>query len=213
MTEARFTWFPKLTATAAKVPEAQRGALLWALALYGTTGEEPSLEWPLDAIFESLREDIDNSKRAIDAGKTGGRGRRKGSTESGKAPFEECETPLSEIENPPFEDCAYEETGLSETGNGGLESAEPKPYQSTPNHTKPKRERRFVPPTVEEVRELCERRGYTFDPEAFVAFYESKGWMVGRNPMKSWPAACATWQKREEPPRARKEEDDEYARL
>ena len=63
------------------------------------------------------------------------------------------------------------------------------------------------------MRELCERRGYTFDPEAFVAFYESKGWMVGRNPMKSWPAACATWQKREEPPRARKEEDDEYARL
>ena len=58
MQEAKFTWFPKLTATVAKVPEEQRGAILWALAQYGTYGIEPELEWPLDAIFESLREDI-----------------------------------------------------------------------------------------------------------------------------------------------------------
>lgn len=213
MTEARFTWFPKLTATAAKVPEAQRGALLWALALYGTAGEEPSLEWPLDAIFESLREDIDNSKRAIDAGKTGGRGRRKGSSESGKDHFTECETPLSEIENPPFDDCAGDETGLSETVNGGLESAEPKPYQSIPNHTKPKKERaRFTPPTVDEVRAYCEEKGYTdVDPVRFVAFYESVGWVVGkaRKPMRSWKAAVtSTWHKP-----GKEEDDDEYSRL
>lgn len=213
MQEAKFTWFPKLTATAAKVPEAQRGALLWALALYGTTGEEPSLEWPLDAIFESLREDIDNSKRAISSGKTGGRGNRKGDSSDSKDAFSERETPLCETANPPFDDCANDDTYLSETENGGSASPEPNPYQSTPNHAKPKRERRFTPPTVNEVRDLCERRGYTFDPEAFVAFYESKGWMVGRNPMKSWPAACATWQKRETAARGREEDDDEYARL
>ena len=209
MEEAKFTWFPKLTATAAKVPEEQRGKLLWALALYGTTGEEPSLEWPLDAIFEGLREDIDNSKRAITAGKTGGRGRRKGASSDSKDPFTACETPLSEGENPNCEEC---ETGVSGTENGGSGEAEPKPYQSIPNHTKPRKRERFTPPTVEEVRELCQRRGYTFDPEAFVAFYESKGWMVGRNPMKSWPAACSTWQKREESTRGGSD-DDEYSRL
>ena len=36
MSEAKVTWSPRLTATAAKVPEEQRGALLWALAQYGT---------------------------------------------------------------------------------------------------------------------------------------------------------------------------------
>ena len=88
MTEAKFTWFPKLTATVAKVPEEQRGAILWALAQYGTYGVEPVLEWPLDAIFESLREDIDNSKRAISSGGTGGRGTKKGaSSERRNAPF------------------------------------------------------------------------------------------------------------------------------
>lgn len=206
MQEAKFTWFPKLTATAAKVPEEQRGALLWALALYGTTGEEPDLEWPLDAIFEGLREDIDNSKRAITAGKTGGRGRRKGASSDSKDPFADCETPLSEGENP---HCEEVETGVSGTENGGSDDAEPKPYHTKPNHTKPKK--RFVPPSVDEVRAYCAEKGYTFDPEAFVAFYESKGWKVGRNPMKSWQAACTTWQKRQGD---RKEAShDEYSNL
>jgi hypothetical protein len=57
---------------------------------------------------------------------------------------------------------------------------------------------RFVPPSLEEVRAYCESKGYSFDPEAFHAFYESKGWKVGKNPMKSWKAACVTWQKRRE---------------
>lgn len=30
----------------------------------------------------------------------------------------------------------------------------------------------------------------------FVAFYESKGWLVGKNKMKSWKSAIVTWEKR-----------------
>ena len=208
MREARFTWFPKLTVTVAKVPEEQRGAILWALVQYGTFGVEPELEWPLDAIFESLREDIYNSKRAIEAGKTGGRGNKKGASSDSKDPFENRETPLSESSNPSGGTCDGCETGVSETGNGGLDDAEPKPYQTIPNHTKPKRG--FCPPSVDEVSAYCAERGYTFDPEAFVAFYESKGWKVGRNPMKSWQAACTTWQKRQGEEVAR---HDEYSDL
>lgn len=52
---------------------------------------------------------------------------------------------------------------------------------------------RFVPPTPEEVRAYCAERGYPVDADAFVDFYESKGWTVGRSPMRSWQAACRTW--------------------
>lgn len=38
--------------------------------------------------------------------------------------------------------------------------------------------------------------GYKFDAEQFCAFYESKGWKVGNQSMKSWKAACVTWHKR-----------------
>ena len=175
------------------------------MAQYGTFGVEPELEWPLDAIFEGLREDIDNSKRAISNGGTGGRGNKKGASSDSKDPFDDRETPLSEGSNPDCDEC---ETVVSETGNGGSEDSEPKPNHTKTNHTKPKK--RFVPPSVDEVRAYCAEKGYTFDPEAFVAFYESKGWKVGRNPMRSWQAACTTWQKRQGGKGA---SNDEYSNL
>ena len=52
-------------------------------------------------------------------------------------------------------------------------------------------------PTLDEVSAYIRERGYTFDAEEFVAFYESNGWYVGRRKMKDWKMACVTWQKRE----------------
>lgn len=53
----------------------------------------------------------------------------------------------------------------------------------------------FTPPTVEEVQAYCNERHNGIDAETFVAFYESKGWMIGKNKMKSWKAAVITWEK------------------
>jgi hypothetical protein len=58
----------------------------------------------------------------------------------------------------------------------------------------PKR-KNFVPPSVEEVKDYCIERSNNVDAEAFVDFYESKGWMVGKNKMKDWKAAVRTWEK------------------
>ena len=56
---------------------------------------------------------------------------------------------------------------------------------------------RFVKPTVEEVAAYIKAKGYTFDAEQFWNYYESKGWLVGKAPMKSWQSACVTWHKAE----------------
>lgn len=53
--------------------------------------------------------------------------------------------------------------------------------------------KRFTPPSVEEVNSYILEKGYDVDAEAFVNFYESKGWFVGKNKMKSWKAALVTW--------------------
>nr|DAI22930.1 MAG TPA: DNA polymerase [Caudoviricetes sp.] len=58
-----------------------------------------------------------------------------------------------------------------------------------------KSEKRFSPPSIEEVDSYIQEKGYTVDAERFVNFYESKGWYVGKNKMKNWHAAVATWQK------------------
>ena len=57
----------------------------------------------------------------------------------------------------------------------------------------------IIPPTVEMVREYCQERNNSVDPEAFVSFYDSKGWMIGKNKMKDWKAAVRTWEKSRKP--------------
>jgi hypothetical protein len=55
---------------------------------------------------------------------------------------------------------------------------------------------RFTPPSIDEVKNYISEKGYTVDAEAFVSFYTSKNWFVGKNKMKDWRAAIVTWQKR-----------------
>lgn len=54
---------------------------------------------------------------------------------------------------------------------------------------------RFAPPTLEQVKEYCLERQNNVDPEKFIDFYESKGWVVGKTKMKSWKASVRTWEK------------------
>lgn len=55
----------------------------------------------------------------------------------------------------------------------------------------------FQKPSLDDIRAYCISRGNNVDPEQFLNFYESKGWMVGKTPMRDWRAAIRTWEKRE----------------
>ena len=99
---------------------------------------------------------------------------------------------------------------LPKKENGNSQNGEPIPYINhieNPNikntnikekeiykereEVKPKK--KFTPPTLEEVREYCLENGYDIDPQYFIDFYESKGWMVGKNKMVNWRACVRTW--------------------
>jgi hypothetical protein len=54
--------------------------------------------------------------------------------------------------------------------------------------------KRFFPPTCEEVVGYCTERKNSVDADKFFNFYQSKGWMVGKNRMKDWRAAVRTWE-------------------
>ena len=58
---------------------------------------------------------------------------------------------------------------------------------------------RFTPPTVEEVAEYCQQRKNNISPEAFIDYYTSKGWMIGKNKMKDWKSAVRNWERRQNP--------------
>jgi len=71
--------------------------------------------------------------------------------------------------------------------------------------------RRFIPPTLEEVTKYVRSRGSPVDPQGFIDFYASKGWLVGKTPMKDWKAACRnaeSWERWNKPmPKGRQPQD------
>lgn len=56
---------------------------------------------------------------------------------------------------------------------------------------------RFVKPTVEEIWTYCQGRKNRVDAQHFWDFYESKGWKIGKTPMKDWRASVRTWERNE----------------
>lgn len=71
-------------------------------------------------------------------------------------------------------------------------------------------EKRFVPPTLDEVRAYCKERNNGIDPQAFVDYYESKGWKIGTTPMADWKASVINWEnyRKEKPKSAQQAHED-----
>ena len=97
--------------------------------------------------------------------------------------------------------------GISKIDMGGISETDTnnKEYINI-NTLSNKGGRRFQKPSLEEIRSYCQERGNKVDPEQFYNFYESKGWVVGKSPMKDWRAAVRTWEKREKEVAPRKRE-------
>lgn len=57
---------------------------------------------------------------------------------------------------------------------------------------------RFSPPSPAQVEAYAKSRGQTIDGERFCDYYASKGWKVGKSPMKDWQSAVRNWLRRDE---------------
>lgn len=174
MSGTKFTWFPKLTETCERVPPEYRGELMLALVEYGTYGTVPELEWPLDAIFVSLREDIDNSKEMRARGARGGR-----------PPKETKVEPASEEAKPnPYQSIPIHT----------------KPEEV--RVARARRPLAFSPPSTEEVEAYCRAHEppLRVDAARFVDYFEAQGWRLSNgNRMRDWRAAARNWSNRERP--------------
>ena len=66
--------------------------------------------------------------------------------------------------------------------------------KNTTNVVLEKKVQNIIPPTLEMVKEYCESRNNGIDPQHFIDFYSSKGWVIGKAKMKDWQAAVRTWE-------------------
>lgn len=181
----QFTFYASFFDAVSRIKKkADRADAYDAICAYALREEDPDFSKMSDAAqiaFLLIKPNLDSSRRKAKSGKDGGSkkasGKQNGSKQEANCKQEERESEKEkekekegEIEN----EC-YPPTPLS----GGTKA------------------KRFIPPTVDEVAAYCQERGNGLDPETFVDFYASKGWMVGKNPMKDWKAAVRTWERSE----------------
>lgn len=78
--------------------------------------------------------------------------------------------------------------------NNGAESVKNKP------NAKPKKVKaRFVKPTLPQVKAYIIKAKLAINADAFMDYYDSKGWVIGSSPMKSWEATARNWHRRDNP--------------
>lgn len=87
------------------------------------------------------------------------------------------------------------------TGNPDGSQVEPKHnLNQEPLTTNHKPVTKFKPPSVDQVEKYCKERNNGINPESFINYYQTNGWMRGKNKIKDWKACVRTWEARTEPP-------------
>ena len=185
-----FIIFTESREMVAELNEIQKAALLDALFSYAEDEEVSLPDGETRLVFISMRQKIDAANQRYED--KCARNRENGAKGGRKPNGSEKTERLSEKPN-----------GFEKTLPEPDPDIEPDNKRKTPAESKEKR-KRFVPPTVEEVREYADKAGLEMDYQRFVDHFKSNGWKVGgKAPMKDWQAAARNWvarDKKEMPP-------------
>ena len=200
----KFTWQDKFTRIAEKLPDDLLAKLMRAVMAYGTDGIEPELEFPLDALFEGFREDIDYSKGARQRGARGGRRKDADPVSSADEPESADAEPLpshSEVlpsGTEPLESGAEVLPSHSEVLPSHSNTRHSSTEQSSTEESEGRARKRFTRPTRSEVEAYAHEIGLPpGEVPKWFDHYDACGWVVGRNkPMRDWKAALRNWKAR-----------------
>lgn len=195
MERKQFTWYRSYYDALKEIPAEEFRAIVLAVCAYALDGEEPELSGVARAIFTLIRPTLEvgrskaenrsrTEQTSISAEQTGNR------PEQTKNKPEQTENKRKQTGNKPEQTRKEKEKEKEREKESENDS-----YCSPPPPSGPKR---FVPPTLAEVQSYVAQRQSPVDPQGFIDFYASKGWMVGKTPMKDWKAACRnaeTWER------------------
>lgn len=162
---------------------------------YALDGIEPNVTGAAAVAFIMAKPQIDANNRRYENGKKGAKyGKLGGRPRKEKNPKK---TPKEPQENP----TETPNVNVNDNVNVNVNDKERDTPSITNDNTVITNDnrvinKRFAPPSLEEVRAYCTERNNNVDPEAFIDFYESKGWKVGNQTMKDWKASVRTWERR-----------------
>ena len=195
MERKQITWYRSYYDALKEIPAEEFRAIVLAVCAYALDGEEPELSGVARAIFTLIRPTLEvgrskaeNRSRAEQTSLSAEQDSNKREQAENKP--EQTENKRKQTDNKPEQTRKEKEKEKEREKESENDS-----YCSPPPPSGPKR---FVPPTLAEVQSYVAERQSPVDPQGFIDFYESKGWMVGKTPMKDWKAACRnaeTWER------------------
>lgn len=102
--------------------------------------------------------------------------------------------PLTTVDEPRSQ---LEANIVNDINNQQEATNQQQPSKSVGTRTKKKRQP-FKEPTLEEVTAYCQERKNSVDPQAFIAYYQTRGWeLKGGAKMKDWKASVRYWERTE----------------
>ena len=161
-----------------------------AICKYALFNDAPDVDKMSDAAaiaFMLIKPNLDASRRKAKSGKNGGSTKQMASKAEANSKQSGSKTEANDKQEQPASEKEKEKEREKESENDSYCSPPP-----------PSASKRFVPPTLAEVQSYVAERQSPVDPQGFIDFYASKGWMVGKTPMKDWKAACRnaeTWER------------------
>lgn len=195
MERKQFTWYRSYYDALKELPAEEFRDIVLAVCAYALDGEEPELSGVARAIFTLIRPTLE-----VGRSKAENRSRAEQTSisaeQTGNSP-EQTQNKRKQTGNKPEQTRNKPEQTRKEKEKEKEREKESEndSYCSPPPPSGPKR---FVPPTLAEVQSYVAQRQSPVDPQGFIDFYASKGWMVGKTPMKDWKAACRnaeTWER------------------
>ena len=195
MERKQFTWYRSYYDALKEIPAEEFRAIVLAVCAYALDGEEPELSGVARAIFTLIRPTLE-----VGRSKAENRSRAEQtslSAEQTDNKREQAENKRKQTDNKRKQtDNKPEQTRKEKEKEKEREKeSENDSYCSPPP---PPGSKRFGPPPLAEVQSYVAERQSPVDPQGFIDFYASKGWMVGKTPMKDWKAACRnaeTWER------------------
>ncbi len=189
--KASFVLYHDLRAPLALLSNEQRGKLFLAIFDYSIDGVVPDFDDGTTTMaFAFVRNalDRDSAAWAAKSEKRAEAGRKGGKQTQAKRAI-----------------ASFAKHGKQIESNQAVPVPVPAPVPApVPEHIesiadKPRKRAKFSPPSVEDVRRYADENRLSVDAAAFVDYYRSRGWTVGKGnaPMRDWQSAVRNWWRRD----------------
>lgn len=175
--------------------DAELGRLFRGMLQYAFSGQEPTLSGVEEILWPELKEDLDRQQRGYENKVRGAEKARSLIS----ADISRYQSDISLISADISLKREKEEQEEKQKKNGSpsdspLQEKEIREEQEEKDKTMRAR-KRFVPPTLEEVREYVRQRGSRVDPVQFWEYFNEGGWVDAKGqPVKNWKQKEITWE-------------------